>query len=129
MLNDFHLAYGNTAGLVATEAAYRHGNDWLRQLIDYIEGNISWLSDYLKNYLPEIRMIHPEATYLVWLDFRELGLSRNELKKFLIREAGIGLSDGALFGTGGEGFQRLNVACPRSLLEKGMDQLKKAIKR
>jgi len=127
MLNDFHLSYGNTAGLVATEAAYRHGSAWLNQMLEYVEGNIAWLAEFLKNHLPMIKMIQPEATYLVWLDFRELGLTGKELKHLLIQKAGIGFSEGTLFGFGGEGFQRMNVACPRSLIIKGMDQLKRTL--
>jgi cystathionine beta-lyase len=129
MLNDFHLSYGNTTGLVAIEASYRYGENWLREMIEYVQGNISWLTEFLKSQLPEIRMIHPEATYLVWLDFRQLGLSLQELKRLLIHEAGIGFSDGASFGIGGEGFQRMNVACPRALIIKGMNQLKNALNR
>jgi cystathionine beta-lyase len=126
-LGDFHLSHGNTMGLVATEAAYRKGRTWLRELIRYLEGNIDWLENFLQTELPGIEMIRPEGTFLVWLDFSRLRLSRRELKHFLVYEAGIGLSDGILFGPEGEGFQRMNVACPRSLVMQGMKQLKEAM--
>ncbi len=128
ILGDFHLSYGNTAGLVTMEAAYRYGEDWLRQLLDYLEGNINWLENFLQHRLPEIKLIKPEGTYLVWLDFRKLGMDQNDLSKFLIHKAGLGFSDGPSFGIGGEGFQRMNLACPRSLIEKGMIQLEQALK-
>ncbi len=127
ILSDFHLSYGNTAGLVALDAAYRHGKTWLREMLHYLEGNINWLEKFLETELPMIKMIKPEGTYLVWLDFRELGLSQQELKRLLVYRAGIGMSDGTLFGPGGEGFQRMNLACPRSLIMKGMEQLKQAL--
>ncbi|MBS0000428.1 MAG: PatB family C-S lyase [Cyclobacteriaceae bacterium] len=126
MLRDFHLSHGNISGLMALEAAYRHGKDWLRQIIQYLEDNIDWLEGFLKNRLPAIRMIKPEGTFLVWLDFSELGLSQKDLNRFLIHQAGIGLSDGELFGPGGQGFQRINIACPRSFLMKGMEQMEGA---
>lgn len=128
MLSDFHLSYGNTTGLVALDAAYRNGKTWLREMLQYLEGNINWLEKFLEKNLSMIKMIKPEGTYLVWLDFRDLGLSQRELKHLLIYEAGIGMSDGLLFGPGGEGFQRMNLACPRSLIIKGMEQLKQALK-
>jgi len=129
MLGDFHLSYGNTTGLIMMEAAYRHGEEWLSQLLDYLEGNIEWLDTFLQHHVPEIKMIKPEGTYLAWLDFRELDMDQNELKKFLIHKAGLGFSDGASFGMGGGGFQRMNLACPRSLIQKGMKQLEDAIKK
>jgi cystathionine beta-lyase len=127
-LNDFHLSYGNTVGLVALDAAYRHGKTWLREMLQYLQGNIDWLDNYLKTELPVIKMIKPEGTYMVWLDFRELNIPQKELKHFLVHQAGIGMSDGILFGSEGEGFQRMNLACPRSLIIQGMTQLKKALK-
>ena len=128
MLKDFHLSHGSATSLTALEASYSHGKEWLSQMLRYLEGNIDWLEEFLKSRLPRIRMIKPEGTYLVWLDFSEFGMSQKELNRFLIHQAGVGLSDGALFGPGGEGFQRINVACPRSVLNKGMIQLEEAVK-
>jgi cystathionine beta-lyase len=125
-LHDFHLDIGNIAGLVALESAYRKGATWLDQLLRYIEGNIEFLQDYIHTYMPDIKVMKPEGTYLVWLDFRKTSIDNKNLKNFLIREAGLGLSDGALFGQEGVGFQRLNVACPRSIIVKGLDNLKNA---
>jgi cysteine-S-conjugate beta-lyase len=127
MLKDFHLSHGSVMSLTALEASYRNGEEWLNQMLRYLEDNVDWLEEFLKTRLPDIRMIKPEGTYLVWLDFRELGMTQKELNRFLIHEAGIGLSDGALFGPGGEGFQRINIACPRSLLKMGLEQLEKAV--
>jgi cystathionine beta-lyase len=125
-LNDFHLNIGNIAGLYAQEAAYRKGAEWLDQLLKYIEGNINYLVDYLQQNHPDIKIMKPEGTYLVWMDFRETNIDTKRLKKFIIEEAGLGLSDGPLFGEEGSGFQRLNVACPRSVLKKGLEGLSRA---
>jgi cystathionine beta-lyase len=127
MLKDFHLSHGSATSLVALEASYRDGREWLTQMLRYIEGNVEWLENFIQSRIPLIRMIKPEGTYLVWLDFSELRMSGKELNRFLVHQAGIGLSDGELFGPGGEGFQRINIACPRSLLQKGMEQLARAI--
>jgi len=98
-------------------------------MLRYVEGNVTWLKNFLETELPMIRMIKPEGTYLAWLDFRDLNYSQRALKHFLVHEAGIGMSDGILFGPEGEGFQRMNLACPRSLIIRGMEQLKQALDR
>ena len=125
-LNDFHLNIGNIAGLFAQEAAYRNGSEWLEQLLKYLEGNIDYLADFMQNHLPSVKVMKPEGTYLVWMDFRDANIDTKKLKKFIIEEAGLGLSDGFLFGEEGLGFQRLNLACPRSVLKKGLEGLLKA---
>ena len=125
-LDDFHLNIGNIPGLIAQEAAYRSGAEWLDQLLDYLEGNIIYLEDYLHQNLPEIKVMKPEGTYLVWMDFRDTRIDLKKLKRFIIEEAGLGLSDGFLFGEEGSGFQRLNVACPRSVLKQGLEGLSRA---
>ncbi len=125
-LNDFHLNIGNIAGLYAQEAAYRNGAEWLDQLLNYIEGNINCLEDYMQKNLPEIKIMKPEGTYLVWMDFRDTKINPKKLKKFIIDEAQLGLSDGELFGEEGYGFQRLNAACPRSILKKALEGLSRA---
>jgi cystathionine beta-lyase len=124
-LDDFHLNIGNISGLEALKAAYSKGEDWLNQLLKYIEKNILYLDDYIQKNIPSIKVIKPEGTYLVWLDFRDTGLDGKTLNRFLIHDAGLGLSDGALFGEEGIGFQRLNVACPKSVLIKALDNLSK----
>jgi len=123
-----HITGGNIFGKVASEAAYRQGEAWLNQMLDYVNRNIDYVEDFIKNNFPQIKMMRPEATYLVWLDFRELGLNPKELQEFLIEKARLGLNAGHTFGPGGEGFARINLACPRSTAEEGMDRLKKALK-
>lgn len=127
-LEKTHVWHGNIFGSVALQAAYSHGSDWLEQLLDYLEGNINLVDSFFKEHLPEVKVIIPEATYLVMLDFRELGLSNEALRKLLIEKAGVGMNDGASFGKEGDGFQRMNVACPRSVVEKALSNIKKAIK-
>lgn len=117
----------NTIGLTACEAAYRQGNTWYKAMMRYVEDNIVFLRDYLKKEIPQIHMIEPEGTYLVWLDFRELGLTEPALEKMVVEKANLWLDRGAVFGKTGEGFERINVACPRSILKQALDQLKNAI--
>ncbi|MCD7944395.1 MAG: pyridoxal phosphate-dependent aminotransferase [Clostridia bacterium] len=118
----------NTLGLTAGEAAYRYGEEWHNGVIDYLEQNIIYLKSYLNQELPEIRMIEPEGTYLVWLDFRGLGLTVPELEHMIIHKAKLWLDSGAIFGAAGEGFQRINIACPRATLKQALEQLKQAVK-
>ncbi len=118
----------NVMGLTAGEAAYRYGEPWYNGVMAYLEQNIAWLKAYLSRELPEIRMIEPEGTYLVWLDFRGLGLTGPELERLIVHKARLWLDSGAIFGLSGEGFQRINVACPRSALEQAMEQLKRAVR-
>ncbi|MGH4124608.1 MAG: MalY/PatB family protein [Clostridium sp.] len=117
----------NCFSLVAIEAAYRHGGEWLEQLITYIEGNIDFIGNFCKAKIPKIKPSRPESTYLVWLDCRELRLDNDELQKFMLNEAGLGLNAGNDFCRSLSGYMRLNVACPRSTLEKAMIQLEKAV--
>ncbi|MBN2173566.1 MAG: PatB family C-S lyase [Bacteroidales bacterium] len=128
MLDRVHVGMGNLFGMVASEAAYTHGEKWLQQLVEYIQGNVDFVDGYLKNNIPKVRMIRPEATYMIWLDFRELKMNDRELKDFIILKARLGLNDGPTFGPGGDGFQRMNVACPQALVKEAMHRLEKAIK-
>ncbi|MDR3602815.1 MAG: PatB family C-S lyase [Desulfosporosinus sp.] len=118
----------NLFGITALEAAYRYGRDWLDQLMHYLKGNVEFLMSFLDQELPQIQAIQPEGTYLVWLDFRSLGMESKALQKFLIHKAGVGLNAGYLFGPGGEGFARLNLGCPRSTLAEGLQRIKTAVK-
>jgi cystathionine beta-lyase len=122
-----HVGMGNLFGMVASEAAYTHGEEWLHQMLDYVKGNLDYMEDFIKTNIPQLKMIRPEATYLVWLDFLELGFSNEDLKAFVLQKAKLGLNDGSVFGPGGEGFQRINVACPRAYLVEAMNRLKKAV--
>ena len=124
MLNDkLHLGMGNIFGAEALKAAYWFGDDWLAQLLDYVQGNIEYVTSYCRTKLPSIKPILPESTYMIWLDCREMNLEPENLKKFFIEKAGVGLNEGKMFGTGGEGFMRMNVACPRSTVERAMQQI------
>ena len=126
-IQSVHVDSGNLFGAIASEAAYTYGKEWHQQLIDYLEENVNLLRSFLSEKLPAIKLIEPEATYLLWLDFRELGLSQPELIKLLIDKACIGLNDGTAFGTEGTGFMRINVGCPRSMLLDGLQRLEKAL--
>ena len=112
---------------VATEAAYNKGEQWLDELLPYIEENILFTEQFFRDNIPSIKPIRPQASFLVWLDCSELGLSTSELHNFFVEKAGLALNDGIMFGHGGETCMRLNVACPRSMLEKALNQLKDAI--
>ncbi|HLO59679.1 MAG TPA: PatB family C-S lyase [Bacteroidales bacterium] len=127
MLDLVHVGAGNIFGYVATEAAYNYGDDWLRQLMQYLQGNLDFLSAYIKRHIPLIKVMVPEATYLVWLDCKGLGMGPEKLKSFMIHEAGLGFNDGPQFGREGEGFQRINIGCPRVILEQALQKLSCAI--
>lgn len=126
VLNVGHLGMGNIFGSVALEAAYNHGDAWLRQLLDYLWGNYLFLEKFIGENLPKVKVMKPEATYLIWLDFREYGMNDEELMKFTVEKAKVGLNNGARFGTGGDGWLRLNIGCPRSVLKEGLERLNKA---
>ena len=118
----------NFLSMTATRAAYRHGGEWLAQCLEYIEGNIDAVVDYCREHIPGIRAIKPQASFLVWLDCTGLGLEHDALIDLFVNKAHLGLNDGAMFGRGGSGFMRLNVAVPRSVLIQGMQQLADATK-
>jgi len=119
----FHMEGGNIFGMVALEAAYTHGDEWMDQLVEYLDGNAQYILDFMAENLPSVRCFKPEATYLMWLDFSAWGLPQKELNEFISHQAHIGLSDGTIFGKEGEGFQRINIGSPRKILEKAMAQL------
>jgi cystathionine beta-lyase len=113
----------NTFGIVATEAAYRDSEDWLDELLDYLSGNIEWTCRYLTEQLPKVQFQKPEGTYLMWLDFSAYGLSDRELQRKLIKEAKVVLNPGINFGPAGTQHMRINLACPRETLQKGLLQI------
>ena len=117
----------NAFSSVAMEAAYNEGEEWLEQLLAYLDGNFEFIRDYCEKYIPKIKPNVPDATYLVWLDCRELGMGNEELKDFMIYKAGLGLNEGYTFGRSLSGYMRLNAACPRSVLEKALNQLREAV--
>lgn len=118
----------NIMGLVACRAAYRYGASWLDQLKEYLTGNLNFFRDFLETRLPELKLIEPEGTYLVWVDFSKLGMDDSKLHKFIIDQAGLWLDDGCMFGKCGGGFQRFNIACPRSTLRQALNQLEAAVR-
>ncbi|AWB43578.1 cystathionine beta-lyase [Paenibacillus sp. CAA11] len=113
-------------GMEGAKAAYEHGDEWLDQCLAYIRKNMEYVRDYLTEHLPRVRTKLPDATYLMWLDFRSCGMDHASLNQFLIQEAGLGLNSGAAFGAAGEGFMRINLACHRSLVEEAMNRLSQA---
>lgn len=117
----------NTLGLTACEAAYRHGAQWYGEMMKYVAENIAFMQRYIETELPMLRMIRPEGTYLVWVDFRGLGLPEPQLEELVVKKANLWLDSGAIFGKVGEGFERFNVACPRSILKQALEQLKQAV--
>jgi len=123
----FHLGGGNIFGTIASEAAYTKGDHWLDSLLEYIDENFQYLDSYLKSNIPNVKLIPAEATYLAWLDFRELKIKGDNLKSFIINKARVGFNDGRTFRDGGEGFQRMNLACPKQVLKEALNRLEIAI--
>jgi len=126
-LERLHMQMGNVMGNIAFVAAYEKGDIWLGSLLAYLDESIRQATDFVNSRLAPIRMVKPEATYLLWLDFRAMGLNGADLTKKLISEAGLALSPGHLFGSGGEGFMRMNIACPRSQMLLALSGIEKMI--
>ncbi len=120
------LDMGHVFAFTAVEAAYSHGTEWLDQCLNYIQGNIDFVDTFLQTHIPKIKAIRPEASYLIWLDCREMRFTQAELNHFFVEKAHLALNDGAMFGTEGTGFMRLNAGCPRSVIEQAMRQLAEA---
>jgi cystathionine beta-lyase len=114
-------------GYTAIEAAYKFGDEWLGQLLDYLQENMEFLLKFFAERIPRIKVIKPQASYLIWLDCRDLEMDDMSLRDFMRNKAKVGLDDGFLFGCGGSGFQRMNIACPRSILEEALGRLEVAI--
>lgn len=113
----------NTLGMFACQAAYTYGEPWLNQLRSYLEANYQRTREFLQRELPKVKLIEPEGTYLIWLDFRAYGLTDAQLDDIIIHKANLWLDSGHIFGEGGSGFQRINIACPWATLEKGLKSL------
>jgi cystathionine beta-lyase len=118
----------NVFGLTAMEAAYRYGDEWLEQLLDYLQANLDFTLAYFAENIPKITPVKPQGTYWLWLDCRALGLDDDALNRFMKEQAKVGLDDGPMFGAGGSGFQRMNIACPRSILAEALGRIEKAVK-
>ena len=121
------LDMGNMFSYAACAAAYSNGTEWLDQMLAYVQGNIDFTEQYLKEHIPSISMLKPQASYLIFLDCRQLGLSQKELVNLFVDKAHLALNDGTMFGKEGAGFMRLNVGCPRSVLQQALQQLEAAI--
>ena len=117
----------NMIGLHACKAAYETGREWLEELKVYLKGNLDFVRKYLEQNLPQIKLIEPEGTYLIWLDCRALGLPEAKLEHLIVHEAKLWLDSGAIFGKDGEGFERINIACPRAILEEACKRLCRAV--
>ncbi|MEE0327175.1 MAG: MalY/PatB family protein [Butyricicoccus sp.] len=117
----------NCMGMAACQAAYEAGADWLEQLKQYLAGNLAYIRQFLREKLPEIALIEPDGTYLVWLDLRKLGLTEQQQRQLIVQDAKLWLDTGTLFGQGGEGFERINIAGPRTTIEQAMQRLEHAV--
>ncbi|MCH5586720.1 pyridoxal phosphate-dependent aminotransferase [Shimazuella sp. AN120528] len=126
-LNRHFLQFSNTFGVIATESAYRYGADWLNECMAYVEKNLSLVDSYLKEHVPEMKVVQPEGTYLAWIDCQELKFDTPTLMKCMLKKAKVAPVFGKTFGSEGEGFLRLNLAAPRSLIQRGLQQMSTAI--
>jgi cysteine-S-conjugate beta-lyase len=119
--------WANPFGVVACETAYREGEEWLEQVLVYIEANLDFLQHYLDAHVPGVRLIRPEGTYLVWLDCRGLGLDNQALKRLMMEKARLFPDEGFIFGPEGDGFERINIACPRAILQEALERIRRAV--
>ena len=117
----------NVFGLIAMEAAFRDGDEWLGQMLDYLDGNLKITMDYFAKRIPKIKVIKPQGTYLLWLDCRGLCLDNQALSTFMREQARVGFDDGFLFGAAGSGFERMNIACPRVILLEALSRIEQAV--
>ncbi len=124
-LESSHLGHGNIFAYTAARAAYEQGDDWLQQMLAYVQSNLDFVLDFFKNNIPQIKPMVPQASFLVWLDCKDLGMNTNELQDFMVNKVGIGMNKGTTFGPGGEHHLRLNIGCPRSVLEQALNSLKR----
>lgn len=118
----------NVMGLVAAKAAYEHGGEWYEAMHKYVGENIAYTKQFIREKIPAVKVVETEGTYLMWMDFRDLNLSQNELEDLIIKKAKLWLDSGSIFGTAGKGFQRINVACPRRTLTNALTRLELAVK-
>lgn len=126
-IDNLHIGGGNIFGSIASVAAYTQGAGWLSELLDYIDHNVEFVKEYCERMIPEIIPVPPEATYMIWLDCRNFGMSGKELQDFFVNKAGIGMNEGSAFGPGGEGFMRMNIGTTHNLIIKAMQQIEQAV--
>lgn len=122
-----HITRPNIFGAEALIAAYNESEDWLDELLEYLEENKNYFINFVENNIPQLKVIEPEGTYLVWVDCSGLNMNSEELKDFFINKCRLALNHGEMFGEEGKLFQRFNIGCPRSILEKALMRLKKGI--
>jgi cystathionine beta-lyase len=127
-LKSFGMPSPGMFGVAATEAAYSHGEEWLEQLLVYLEGNIAFLKKYFAENIPGARLIQPQGTYLMWVDFSACGIAADKLGNFVRDTAKVALEPGFIFGSKEQGIERMNIACPRKLLEEGLGRIARAVK-
>lgn len=128
LMERLHIGGGNIFGMEASIAAYSNGKEWIDKMLEYVNDNMALVYNYCRERIPLIKPVKAEATYLMWLDCIDLEMDDVSLHKFMIEKAGLGFNDGPTFGIGGNGFQRINVACPRSVVQEALERLEKAIK-
>lgn len=128
ILENNSINHANCFGIVALKAAYNESEEWLEQLLDYLNENMKFIDEFVSERIPEIKFIKPEGTYLAWLDFSSLGFNELDLENWMRNDVKLALDEGYIFGKGGEGFERINIACPRAILEEALTRIEKAIK-
>ena len=127
LLDTLGILRPNLFGITALPAAYENGEPWLEELLDYLEGNLSFFRSWMKENLPQVKMMEPDASYLVWMDFRALKVDSRQLHDLLLKEGKVWLEEGYIYGECGEGFERFNLACPRSRVEDGLNRIKRCL--
>jgi cystathionine beta-lyase len=123
VFESLHVGNTNPLSMVAFEAAYREGDAWLNALMKYLEGTRDFVADYLAQHIPKIKLMKPEATYLLWLDCTELGMTDSQLRDFFIKQCKVGMNPGTVFGEGGSGFMRMNIGTRRSLIHEALKNI------
>ena len=126
-IEHLHIGNGNIFGTIASTAAYSYGYEWLDNLMDYLNQNADYVIDYCRANIPEIVPVRPEATYMIWLDCRKLGMTGEELQNFFVNKAKVGMNEGSTFGPGGEGFTRMNLGTTHQWVRKALEQIEKAV--
>lgn len=127
-LDAFHIGFGNVFGNVALESAYTDGADWLDQMLAYLDGNVNFAIDYAECNIPQMRIIRPEATFLLWCDCRAFGMEEEKLSYFFAHKAKVAVNMGSVFGPEGQGFVRMNIGCTRATLEKALNRIARCVK-
>jgi cystathionine beta-lyase len=128
VVDNLHVGNGNIFGTVASISAYTNGHKWLDSLLDYIDNNVEFVKDYCRELIPEIIPVHPEATYMIWLDCRKFGMTGKELQSFFVSKAGVGMNEGSTFGPGGEGFMRMNLGATHNTVMNALEKIESAVK-